>query len=202
MLYLEWGVAQIPDGGYVLAGWEARTIDDRDVILIRVSESGEIEWSRTWDLGERDGAFDLILTAEDQIVLACIQSMGSGAPSAVLIKVDLEGNLLWSKLIDEEGVGNTFWDVMEDQDGGYIAVGDTHLGRVPGSYADMHGAWVVKVDPQGETLWQHMFGRGGYDQAHFSAVSVFPEGGYILVGDVTGSSEEYSDILWMRLESD
>ena len=202
ILYLGWGVVQTPDGGFVLAGWEARTIDDRDVILIKVNGSGEVEWTRTWDLGERDGAFDLILTADGHIVLACIQSMGSGAPSAVLIKADLDGNELWTKLIDEEGVGNTFWDILEDQEGGYLAVGDTHLGRVPGSYEDIHGAWVVKTDPQGEILWQYIFGRGGYDQAHLYAASMFPDGGYVLVGDVTGSDEKYSDILWMRLEGE
>lgn len=202
ILYIGWGVEQTPDGGFVLAGWEARTVDDRDVILIKTDELGEVEWSRTWDLGERDGAFDLILTAENQIVIACIQSMGSGAPNAVLIKVDLYGNEIWNKRIGEEGVGNTFWDILEDQDGGFIAVGDTHLGRVPGSHEDLHGAWVVKTDPQGEILWQHMFGRGGYDQAHFYAAAMLPDGGYVLVGDVTGSGEEYSDILWMRLEGE
>jgi hypothetical protein len=55
VLYLGWGVEQTPDGGYVLAGWEAKTHDDRDVIAIKTNEMGEVEWSRTWDLdpGER-----------------------------------------------------------------------------------------------------------------------------------------------------
>ncbi len=202
ILYLGWGVAQTPGGGYLLTGWEAKTIDDRDVILIKTDGSGEIEWSQTWDLGERDGAFDLILTAENQIVMACIQSMGSGAPSAVLIKVDLDGNEIWNKLIGEEGVGNTFWDILEDQDGGYVAVGDTHLGRVPGSHDDLHGAWIVKTDADGEILWEHIFGKGGYEQGHFYGVSSFPGGGYVLVGDVTISGEDYSDIIWVRLTGD
>jgi pimeloyl-ACP methyl ester carboxylesterase/dipeptidyl aminopeptidase/acylaminoacyl peptidase len=198
ILYLGWGVAQTPDGGYVLAGWEAKTIDDRDVILIKTDASGEVEWSRAWDLGERDGAFDLLLTSDGYVVLACIQSMGSGAPSAVLMKVDLDGNEIWNKLIGEEGVGNTLWHLMEDADGGYVMAGDTHLGQVPGTGEDIHGAWMIKTDTDGEILWQHVFGEGEYEQAHFNSAALVPDGGYIFVGDVTPLGKTYSDMVWVR----
>jgi len=199
ILYLGWGVAQTADGGYVLTGWEARTIDDRDVILIKTDESGEVEWSRTWDLGERDGGFDLILTSDGYVVIACIQSMGSGGPSAVLIKVDLDGNEIWNKLIGEEGVGNTFWHIVEDADGRYVMAGDTHLGKAPRTGQDIHGAWMIKTDTEGEILWQHVFGEGAYEQAHFLSAAVIPAGGYIFVGDVTLPGQTYSDIAWVRI---
>jgi Tol biopolymer transport system component/pimeloyl-ACP methyl ester carboxylesterase len=200
ILYLGWGVAELPDGGFVLTGWEAKTIDDRDVILLRTDESGEVVWSRTWDLGERDGGFDLILTSDGCVVMACIQSMGSGAPSARLLKADLDGNEVWNKLIGEEGVGNTFWDIVEDTDGGYLMAGDTHLGKVPGTGRDRHGAWMVKTDADGEILWQQVYDGGEYDQAHFNAVALIPGGGYIFAGDVTREGETYSDMLWMKID--
>ena len=43
ILYLGWGVAQTPDGGYILTGWEAKTIDDRDVIAIKTNEMEDVE---------------------------------------------------------------------------------------------------------------------------------------------------------------
>jgi hypothetical protein len=89
--YSGWGVTQTPDGGYILTVWEAKTIDDRDVMRMKTDPSGQVEWSRTWNLGERDGGFDLILTSDGHIMVACNQSMGSGAPSDLLLKVDLEG---------------------------------------------------------------------------------------------------------------
>jgi Tol biopolymer transport system component len=199
ILYLGWGVAQTPDGGYVLTGWEAKAIDDRDVILIKTDESGEVEWSRTWDFGERDGGFDLILTSDGYIVIACIQSMGSGGPSAVLLKVDLDGNEIWNKLIGEEGVGNTFWHIVEDSDGGYVLAGDTHLGKVPGTGEDSHGAWMIKTDTDGEILWQHVFGEGEYEQARFRSAALMPDGGYLFVGDVTQYGKTYADMVWMRI---
>jgi TolB protein len=201
ILYIGWGVTQIPDGGFILTGWEAKTIDDRDVILIKTDSSGQVEWSRTWDLGERDGGFDLILTSDGYIVVACIQSMGSGTPSALLLKVDQEGNEIWKKLIGEEGVGNTFWHIFEDADGGYVMVGDTHLGVAPGTGKDIHGAWMVKTDTDGEIIWQWVFGEGHYQQARFRSVAPLPDGGYIFVGDVVRNGEFYSDILWMKINA-
>ncbi|UCF59645.1 MAG: PD40 domain-containing protein [Anaerolineaceae bacterium] len=201
ILYLGWGVAQTPDGGYILTGWEAKTIDDRDVIAIKTNEIGYVEWSRTWDLGpeERDGGFDLILTSDGYIVIACIQSMGSGAPSAVLLKLDLEGNEIWNKLIGEEGVGNTFWHIMEDTDGGYLMAGDTHLGKVPSTGEDIHGGLMVKTDTDGEIIWQRVFGEGQYEQVSFNSAALLPDGGYVFVGYVTHYDEEYSDMLWLKI---
>jgi len=204
ILYLGWGVAQTPEGGYVLTGWEAKTIDDRDVIALKTNEVGDVEWSRTWDLGpgERDGGFDLILTSEGHIVIACIQSMGSGAPSAVLLKLDLDGNEIWNKLIGEKGVGNTFWHIMEDSDGGYIMAGDTHLGKVPATGEDIHGGLMIKTDADGLVLWQHIFGEGQYEQVSLNSAALLPDGGYIFVGRVTRYGETYSDMLWLKLTAD
>jgi WD40 repeat protein len=201
ILYLGWGVAQTPDGGYILTGWEAKTIDDRDVIAIKTNETGDVEWTRIWDLGpgERDGGFDLILTSDGYIVIACIQSMGSGAPSAVLLKLDLEGNEIWNKLIGEEGIGNTFWHIMEDSDGGYIMTGDTHLGKVSSTREDIHGGLIIKTDMDGEILWQRVFGEGQYEQVSFNSAALLPDGGYVFVGYVTPYGEEYSDMLWLKL---
>jgi hypothetical protein len=203
ILYLGWGVAQTPDGGYVLAGWEAKTIDDRNVIAIKTNETGEVEWSRTWDLspGERDGGFDLILTSDGYIVIACIQSMGTGAPSAVLLKVDLDGNEIWNKLIGEQGVGNTFWHIMEDLDGGYIMAGDTHQGKDSSTGGDIHGGLIVKTDSDGEFLWQHVLGGRRFEQVWFNSAAVQPNGGYIIIGRATLRGKDYSDILWYKLLS-
>jgi hypothetical protein len=200
ILYLGWGVAQTPDGGYVLIGWEAKTIPDRDAIAIKTDEEGNVEWSRTWDLdpGDRDGGFDMILTDERYVVIACIQSMGSGGPSAVLIKVDLEGNDIWNKLVGEEGIGNTFWHIVEDPDGGYVMARDTHLGKVSRTGEDMHGAWMIKTDTDGKILWQQAFGKGGYEQAGFRSAALILDGGYIFVGEVTRQGETCSDIVWIK----
>jgi hypothetical protein len=115
-----------------------------------------------------------------------------------LLKVDLEGNEIWKKLIGKEGVGNTLWHIFEDTDGGYVMAGDTHVGIVSGTGEDVHGAWMVKTDTDGEIIWQQVFGEGQYRQARFRSGAPIPGGGYIFVGDVVRKGEFFSDMLWMK----
>jgi len=201
MFYLGWGVAQTPDGGYVLTGWEAKTIPDRDVILIKTNETGDVEWSRTWDLdpGDRDGAFDLILTSDGDVVIACIQSMDRGPRGAVLIKVDLDGNEIWVKVLGEEGVGNEFWDIMEDADGGYVMAGTMFPGQGSVTENDIRRGLIIKTDRDGEVLWQYVFDEEEYELAILSSAVVLPDGGYIFVGGAIRSGERFSDMLWLKL---
>ncbi len=201
VLYLGTGVAQAPDGGYVLAGWEAKSVDDRDVIVSKTAETGEIEWTRSWDLGpgDRDGGFDMILSSDGHIVVACIKSMGSGAPSAVLLKLDMEGNEIWNKLIGDEGVGNTFWHIMEDVDGGYVMAGDTHLGGDPARGNVIHGGLIIKTDSDGSVVWQHVFGRGQYEQVSFNSGALLPDGAYVFAGRASPYGETYSDMLRLKI---
>jgi dipeptidyl aminopeptidase/acylaminoacyl peptidase len=199
--YLGYGVAQTPDGGYLLTGWEAKTIPDRDVILIKTDELGQVEWSRTWDLdpGDRDGAFDLILTSDGYILLSCIQSMDDGPRGAVLIKVDLDGNEVWSKLLREPGVGNEFWDVMEDADGGYVMAGTLFPGGGNAQQAKLRQGLVIKTDPDGEVLWQYVFDEDEYRMVVLSSAVVLPGGGYIFVGGAIRNGESDEEMLWLKL---
>jgi len=201
ILYLGWGVEQTPDGGYILTGWEAKTIPDRDVIAIKTDENGEVEWSRTWDLdpGDRDGGFDMILTSDGYIVIACIQSMDNGPRGAVLIKVDLDGNEVWVKEFGEEDVGYEFWDIMEDSDGGYVMAGDTLLNFNPTTGEAIRNGLIIKTDPDGETLWQHTISISEYTSMILSSAVVLPNQGYIFVGGATSNGEKYWDMMWLIL---
>jgi len=202
ILYAGWGVAQTPDGGYVLVGWEAKTIPDRDVIAFKTDESGEVEWSRTWDLdpGDRDGGFDMILTADGHVVIAGIASMDDGPRRAILIKVDLEGNEVWVKEYAAGGEGYEFWDIMEDTDGGYVMAGGRYLSPFdPRTGEAVRQGLVIKTDPDGEVLWQYTFSSDAYESTLLSSAVVLPGRGYIFVGAARTSREAHWDMLWLKL---
>ncbi len=202
ILYLGWGVVQTPDGGYVLTGWEAKTIPDRDIIAIKTDAAGEVEWTRTWDLdpGDRDGGFDMILTADGYVVIAGIKSMDSGGRGAILIKVDLEGNDIWVKDYDAGGEGSEFWDIIEDTDGGYVMAGDRFLSEINRATGEAARAGlIIKTNPDGEVLWQHAIGSGEFDSILLSSAVVLPSHGYIFVGGARPYGKRYEDMVWVKL---
>jgi hypothetical protein len=96
-------------------------------------------------------------------------------------------------------VGNVFWHIMEDADGGYVMAGDTHLDKAPATGEDIHGGLIVKTNADGEVLWQYVVSGEKNEQAHFNSAVVLPGGGYIFVGAVTRSGEKDEDMLWLKL---
>ena len=204
ILSAAWAVEQAPDGGYITTGWEARTYNDRDVIAIKTDELGDVEWSQVWNLDpdDRDGGYDMILTRDGHIVIACIQSLDRGGRHAVLIKTDLQGNEVWVKDLSIKGIGTEFWDIMEDTDGGYVISGDIIQGIAPTTGQDKRSGLVIKTDPEGEILWQWVFENDAFELNMFSSAVVLPDGGYVFVGRAILQGERYADMLWLKLAAD
>ena len=196
VLYLGQGVEQTPDGGFVVCGWEAPdNWDERNILVTRTDAAGNLEWWKTWNPGTRDGGTDLILSTDGHIVVACIESMGSGAPSARLLKLGLDGAEVWFKMVGDEGIGNTFWNI-DELDDGYLMFGDTHVGRH--GLVNYHAGLLVKTDPDGDLFWQRAFGRSVYEQVSLLGSALLPDDTAVVVGsagpDAAGNSK--SLVLW------
>jgi hypothetical protein len=200
ILYMGWAVVQTPDGGYALTGWEAKTYDDRDMLIMKTDESGELEWFRTWDLepGDWDGCNDLILTSDGYLVASCIRAMLSERSSAI-VKVDLNGNEIWLKEFSEEGLEYDLWDIMEDTDGGYVMAGAVIKDRNPVTGEGVRSGLIIKTDTDGNLLWKEIYTRSEFEQSMFSSAVVLPDGGYIFVGMAILNGEENPDMLWVKL---
>jgi hypothetical protein len=90
-------------------------------------------------------------------------------------------SLAWQKSLGGSG-NDMFFDVLQTADGGYVAAGLTSSndGDVSGSHGDFDG-WVLKVDGNGNKLWQTALGSAFTDQ--FYAITTSPDGGYVVAGD-------------------
>ena len=77
------------------------------------------------------------------------ESFSDGDFDAWVIKVDTNGNLIWSKTY-----GSTESDIASNvkltDDGGFILAGDTESFGHVNNYTD---AWLIKTDNNGNTLW-------------------------------------------------
>jgi hypothetical protein len=199
ILSVAWAIEPIPDGGYIFAGYTAKTHDDRDVLVTRIDDLGNVVWSDTWDLdpGERDVGYDLILASDGTIVIACIQSLNHGPRQGALIKVDLDGNERWVKRFGEEGVGVEFWDIMEDADGGYVVSGSTVSGHSSTTGAGVRHALILKTDADGEMLWRTIYVQDALEHSSFTSAVVKDVGDYIFVGQATYEGARYADMIWL-----
>ena len=140
-------VVVAPDGGFVLAGYKTFPSFDDDVYLVKTDASGNLEWSQTYGSTAGDeSALDIWASCSGGYVLGgYTDSYGAGGRDMYLIRVDANGDTLWTKTMggtDDDLCYTVYHKCYLDvTDEGYFGGGTTEsygLGQ-----AD---AWLVRLD--------------------------------------------------------
>ena len=160
--------------------------------------SGAIEWAKTFGGSQEDFAFSVIQTFDGNLVVFGYTASTDGdiTDKTVqendywLIKLDMEGNLIWSKTYGGSGedVGEK---VIQTSDGGYAIVGYSMSSDGDASNNEgAHDNWLLKLDALGNILWEKSFGFLGHDHAY--SLLQTTDGGFFMTGflDVTASGGE------------
>ena len=188
-------VQQTSDGGYILAGYTSSFwTSDYDVWLIKTDASGNELWSKTFG-GTNDDWTESVQQTTDggYIVAGRTASYGAGSGDAWLIKIDPNGNQLWSKTYGGRSDDNIN-RVQQTSDGGYILTGFT------ASYgAGDLDVWLIKTDANGNELWSKVFGGVAYDGAF--SVRQTSDGGYILSGATKSYGAGDADFWLLKTDS-
>ena len=87
-------------------------------------------------------------------------------------KIDLEGNIEWRYYFG--GTNNDrSYDAVETSQGNFIVVGTSESNDV--DISDARGdydVWVIKLNPEGQLLWEKSLGGSAYDGANAVALDV------------------------------
>jgi hypothetical protein len=166
---------QTTDTGYIIAG--AGFIGSgEDLYLIKTDPSGDTIWTKwyggTW---ASDLAWSIQQTSDSgYIIVGFTASFGAGSYDIWLLKTDENGDTLWTKTY-----GGTSWDygfsIDQTTDGGYIVTGRTNSFCV--GYSDV---WLLRTNPDGDTLWTKTYGGMGCEGGRF--VQQTSDGGFIVAG--------------------
>ena len=196
-----WISVETKDKGFIIGGESLSDVSgdktepnkgNWDFWLIKVDQNGELQWDKTiggdgWDAIRGN----IIETPDNGYLLAGISGSGvSGDKSESnrgdwdywLVKIDERGNVLWDKTY-----GGSAKELMQSAiplaDGGFLLGGESRSG-VSGDKDDflrgLNDYWVVRVDAQGEMIWQKTIG-GNWDEAIFDMVQ-HPNGIIYLAG--------------------
>ncbi len=172
-------VEQTIDSGYILVGSTSNAAGINDIYLIKTDKNGELSWSKTFGGAGDDWGFSVQQTNDGGFVVAGrTSSIGAGNFDVCLIKLDSIGNLNWSKTYGS--TGNEYgYSVLQTSDGGFVVAGFAEIFPLVNN-----DAYLIKLDPNGDTLWTRTFGEGNNDFVYM-AVQTF-DGGYIMVGVTQG----------------
>ncbi|MDR0591867.1 MAG: hypothetical protein LBG60_01135 [Bifidobacteriaceae bacterium] len=182
------------DGDYVAAG-QTYSDDgdfpprhgDVDALLARFDAGGDQLWAKTLGGSSADAFNTLMATADGGFIAAGYTysddgdfPRSRGEEDAVVARFDATGEMEWAKTLGGEGP-DMFNALAETEDGGFIAVGETHSfsGDFPPS-KNAGDALLARFDPTGELLWAKTLGGNDFDS--LSAVAMTADGGYMTAG--------------------
>jgi hypothetical protein len=188
-----YSVIATSDGGFAVAGCTYNySAINRDFLLVKTDQQGNMLWNQTYGDNETDAAYSVVETDDGGFALAGRTDLGAGGIDFWLVRTDADGNMLWNKTyggIDLDWA----WSVVETDDGGFAVAGDTSSFGAGAS-----DAWLVRTDTSGNMLWNQTY--GGTESDSLSSVIETSDGGFALVGD-TSSSGVY-DVWLVKTDSD
>ena len=152
-------------------------------------------WTRTFGGSSADGVQAIQQTRDGGFILAGYTfSFGHGYANGYLVRTDEAGNLLWS-----HAYGGPGWEylhtVAETADGGFVAAGYTTSTGAGGR--DMY---LLRVDAQGNRLWERTFGGAGIDVAQGLAVDA--QGNLVLAGYTNSSGAGEMDVYLVKTDAE
>lgn len=191
-------IRQLPDGGYVIAGYLEVNPQTFDALVIRMNAAGNVLWKRTYDagLGDDDRAHCITPTSDGAFLVggqAILPETEFSNYDMYLFKIDADGVLQWRRFFDyAQGYydnADIAFSVIEVSTGGYLVSGWTH--------SEGWDGWVLRLDDQGNRLWDRVYGEG-YSDEILSAQEV-STGGFIFSG-VNASNNGDTDFWLFRTD--
>ena len=182
------------DGGCIIAGYTTSNDGDvtanhgnNDFWIVKLDSNANIEWEKSYGGTGNDQAYSIQQNVDGYIVAGNTSSNDGdvsgnhGATDFWIIKIDNVGTLIWQKafggsLVDEGS------SVKQTPDGGYVVVGSTasNDGDITGGQLGHYDFWIIKLDENGNLLWEKNFGGSRPDRAR--SVDITSDNRYIVAG--------------------
>jgi hypothetical protein len=201
---LNFGICAAPDGGLVTTGTRnagrSATLADSshgssDVSVVKYSASGQVQWNRALGGSLNDDAFHVRATPDGGYLVSAESASGQsfdhsqasrGLIDYWVIKLDGQGNKQWDRSFGTDSL-ESIYDAWPTADGGYLVMGASYAGPPQGDKSEPGRGntdyWVVKLDAQGNKLWDRTYGGTG-DETPYQGQPT-PDGGCLLMGTTT-----------------
>lgn len=220
-------IKQTLDGGYILGG---ESLSDSsfdksennkgfsDCWVVKLDSLGNIEWENSFGGTGTEHLFSLDISFDGGYIIGASSHSGigedksepnKGADDFWVIKLDESGNIIWDKTI-----GGDSWDIIRSItttiDSNYIVFGYSNSGITGDKTETNFGYedyWLIKLNQDGEILWQNTIGGSSIDIG--VSVAQKNSGNYLIggysfsstSGDKTDSLRGDSDFWIVELDS-
>ncbi|MBL7816991.1 MAG: gliding motility-associated C-terminal domain-containing protein [Saprospiraceae bacterium] len=191
------------DGGFLLVGESGSPADGRDVTqpsrgyedywLVRIDSMGNKLWDKRYGGDTTDRCFKAIQNTEGYLLIGASYSSKSGDKSENnrgvcdfwLVQIAPDGTKRWEKTYGGSGNDTPFNAITTDNGNSYIIIGHSDSPPSGDKTAPHQGEtdiWLLKVDRNGNKIWDKSFGGSLRDEYPYALTST-QDGNFILVGE-------------------
>jgi len=197
------------DSGCVITGTTTSNDGDfggmnkggEDIFIVKLNKEGKIVWKKLIG-GSRDEVGHVIKQTSDSgyVVTGRTNSNNGDIPriyggynDCFLLKLDKNGNIMWSKVFGGNGedVGQSV--TLTENNGiivtGYFSSNDGDFSGMNQRYWDV---FVIKFDSIGNILWKKSFGGSGYDKS-YSVISM-KDNCLLVTGNTDSNDGDFRDM--------
>ncbi len=178
-------------GDFVIAGG---TDDALQYGVVKINESGDVLWSRTFGGSNEDHCFGMDLGPDGSIFLAGHTLSGTANWDTYTMKLDSGGTQLWErKRGNPRGFNPTWihdetWGIKATPDGGCIIAAGTgdeyaYSDCNAGVCSDQWEAYIVKFDQIGGVDWEETYAGGPGQDWAAEDIDLTDDGGAIIAVD-------------------
>lgn len=164
-------IIQTCDGGFAIAGFGEAVEEGLGWIwFVKTDSYGNLEWNKTFSGPLADCPSAIIQTSDGGYVVSDVSySFVPDQGFFCLIKMDVQGNILWNKTYGGEGkyLKPECNFAIATKDNGYLLAG----------YLWDTRAWIVKTDSEGNMQWNQTYGVKG---SSVTGALEIQSGGYLL----------------------
>jgi hypothetical protein len=182
-------VIQTSDSGFVFTGVSHSSDGDlthnnggADIWIVKLNQSGEIVWQKSFGGPLSDIGWHVIESITGDFIVAgqLENPVNFNDTKSLIIKINSNGIIQWEKYFGGSWYENAKC-ILQTDDEGYVFVGEAYStdGDLTGNYG-MSDCWVVKLDSDGNLIWQNNLGGSSYDYAE--CIIQNSDGSYIMSG--------------------
>ncbi|HQW24030.1 MAG TPA: T9SS type A sorting domain-containing protein [Bacteroidia bacterium] len=188
---LAYSISADASGNYYIAGTSSSGGNGGyDGYLVCLNVSGDVQWEKYYGGSDWDFIYSVKVMPDQSILLAGESyTFSDGGSDAWVLHLNSVGDTLWTKHFGSTG-NDAFKDINVSSSAIYLA------GYVDSTDANGHDGFLVKLDYDGNEIWNQRYSNLGKDILNGS---VFVPSGNIIIYGATAPFDSVKNDIWVEL---
>jgi len=196
-------VIRTTDGGYAAVGeTNSAGAGSRDVLVVKTSSDGTVQWANAYGRAYEDLGLSIVQASDGTYFVAGSGYALSGSYSSadfLIMKLNTDGTVAWSKVLDQNYSGDTAVSLILLSDGSILATGRTSVGA---GYRDI---LLAKFSSSGTLQGAATIGGTGWDSWYgwegSRAISPASDGRFLITATTNSSGPGSQNIFFFKVGS-